>query len=259
MRRSRFLIVLVLVGGAARLEAQALETEDARTLPAGRVIVGYNLEYQTSSAGREIAIPFSGEIGLTNRLEFLIEPVPYTSIRPKAGPRATGAGDMEATLIGLVAQERGGRPAIALGAEVKFPTAHNTLVGTGKSDIACYLIMSKHVGARWDTHFNADYTIQGKPAGASVGNLLSGAFAVQFHLTPATEVFSEVLANTTTGASGPENVLNPEVAGGEVFGSVGLGHNFTTGLFGSVSLTTTTAGPSWCARVSPCASIDGVR
>ena len=237
MRRSPFLIVLFFASGAARLEGQALETEDARTLPAGRVVVGYNFEFQTSSTGREIAVPFSGEIGLSNRLEFLIEPVPYTSIRPKGGKHVTGAGDMEATLIGLLAEERGSRPAIALGAEVKFPTARNNLIGTGKTDFAGYLILSKHLGARWDTHFNAGYTIQGKPAGASVGNLLSGAFAVQFHLTPATEVFSEVLANTTTGASGPENVLNPEVAGGEVFGSVGVGHNFTDALFGSVSLT----------------------
>ena len=91
MRLSTTLIVLASVGGVSRLHAQALETEDARTLPAGRVVVGYNFEYQTSSAGREIAIPFSAEIGLSNRLEFLIEPVPYTSIHPRAGPRATGA------------------------------------------------------------------------------------------------------------------------------------------------------------------------
>ena len=237
MHSSQALVLLATVLGTGRLHAQALETEDARTLPAGRLIVGYNFEYQTSSAGREIAIPFSAEIGLSDRLEFLIEPVPYTSIRPKSGPRATGAGDMEATLIGLLAAERGGRPAIALGAEVKFPTARNTLIGTGKTDVAGYLILSKYLGSRWDTHFNAGYTIQGKPAGASVGNLLSGALAVQFHVTPATELFSEVIANTTTGASGPENVLNPEVAGGEVFGSVGIGHNLTSGLFGSVSLT----------------------
>ena len=237
MRLSTPLFVLVTACGVGRLHAQALETEDARTLPAGRVVVGYNFEFQTSSAGREIAVPFSGEIGLSNRLEFLIEPVPYTSIRPKGGKHVTGAGDMEATLIGLLAEERGSRPAIALGAEVKFPTARKNLIGTGKTDFAGYLILSKHLGRRWDSHFNAGYTVQGKPAGASVGNLLSAALAVQYRLSPTTELFSEVLANTTTGASGPENVLNPEVAGGEVFGSVGVGHNFTDALFGSVSLT----------------------
>ena len=83
MRPTSPLILLAVFGVAGRLHAQALETEDARTLPAGRLIVGYNFEYQTSSAGREIAIPFSAEIGLSSRLEYLIEPVPYTSIRPK--------------------------------------------------------------------------------------------------------------------------------------------------------------------------------
>ena len=52
------------------------------------------------------------EYGITNRLELLLEPVPYTAIRPKAGAHATGGGDLEATATYLVRREtsRGSRP-----------------------------------------------------------------------------------------------------------------------------------------------------
>src|SRR5258707_7701817 len=92
------------VASAAHAQ-QSLETETARTLPAGRVVIGQNLEFQTSGDGTELALPFSAEVGITNRFEFLVEPVPYTTIRPAAGTRATGWGDLEVTLTYLVARE----------------------------------------------------------------------------------------------------------------------------------------------------------
>lgn len=71
--------------------------------------VSGNFEYQISSEGHEAALPFAVEYGVTDRLEFLVEPVAYTAIRPKVGAQASGVG------------------------EVKFPTARNTLIGTGKT------------------------------------------------------------------------------------------------------------------------------
>ena len=70
---------------------------------------------------------------------------------------------------GLPAQA--GVPALALAGEVKFPTARNTLIGTGKADIAAYLIGSKRWG-RLDTHANVSYSVVGQRAsiGLSVDN-----------------------------------------------------------------------------------------
>ncbi len=152
-------------GATSPLAAQMLETETARPLGRGVFEVSGNFEYQTSSEGHEAAVPFAAEYGLTDRLELLVEPVAWTSIRPKAGARATGVGDLEATATWLARAETPGVPAIALAAEVKFPTAHNTLIGTGKTDVAGYLIASKHWG-RLDTHANVSYTVVGGPAGA---------------------------------------------------------------------------------------------
>ena len=74
--------------------AQILETETARPLGKGTLEVGTNFEYQTSSEGHESALPMAVEYGFTDRFELLLEPVAYTAIRPKAGQRATGVGDL---------------------------------------------------------------------------------------------------------------------------------------------------------------------
>jgi hypothetical protein len=116
----------------AQAASQILETETARSIGSGGFELGSNFEYQVSSEGYEIALPFAFEYGLSDRLELLVEPVAYNAIRPKVGPRATGRGDLETTVTYLTRQETVGTPAIALAGEVKFPTTHNTLIGTGR-------------------------------------------------------------------------------------------------------------------------------
>ncbi|MEA2766364.1 MAG: hypothetical protein QOK07_2768, partial [Gemmatimonadaceae bacterium] len=63
------------------LSGQILETETARPLRAGQLEVGAGYEFQHSSEGNETAIPFAFELGITNRLGLLVEPVAYTAIR----------------------------------------------------------------------------------------------------------------------------------------------------------------------------------
>jgi hypothetical protein len=227
--------VLLATATPAPAYAQALETESARLLRAGSLVVAQNVEFQTSSDGTETALPFSIEYALTDRLELLVEPVPYTAIRPRTGSRATGLGDLEATLIGLVASERGGRPALALAGEVKLPTAPRPLIGTGATDFTGYLIASKRFG-RLDAHVNVGYSILGRPAGALVQNIVSGAIAGEYTLAGRSEFFAEVLANTSGTPAGPESVTTPEVAGGAVEASVGFGRHLTPSLFGSFSV-----------------------
>jgi hypothetical protein len=222
-------LLCTLAPAASR--AQMLETETARLLRRGQSKIEMSYEFQRSGEGTESALPFAVEYGLTNRLEILAEPVPYTAIRPKVGRHAVGPGDLEATLTYLVRREGGSVPALAVAGEVKFPTARNDLIGTGKTDYAFFAIGTKRNG-RLQMHANASYTVVGKPAGASLRNVWGGALAVEFFTMPNLEFFGEALGSTASapegegGDSGNPGVLVPEAASGEAVGTVGAAYRF---------------------------------
>jgi len=247
MRGSRsqgFTTILALAFAAlipVTLKAQVLETETARPLRAGQLEVGAGYEFQQSREGDETAIPFAFELGITNRLGLLVEPVAYTAIRPEVGSSATGPGDLEITASYLLRNESGRIPAIAFAVEEKIPTARNSLIGTGRPDHAAYLIVSKRSG-RFDTHANIGYTLVGSPRGLSLSNRIMGALATEFAVTPATLLYGEVLASTAAGggegvAAAPGTPAAPEVSGDEIFGTVGVAHSFVRGSRFSLGLT----------------------
>jgi hypothetical protein len=223
------------------VRAQIFETETARPLRAGQLEVGVGYEFQHSSEGNETAIPFAFELGITNRLGLLVEPVAYTAIRPKAGSSATGPGDLEITASYLLRNESGRIPALALALEEKLPTARNSLIGTGKPDHAAYLIASKRFG-RFDTHANVGYTIVGSPSGLALSNRIMGALASELTLTPSTSLYGEVLASTAAGGGEgavpvPGTPVAPEASGDEIFGTLGIAHSFLSGSRLSLGLT----------------------
>ena len=224
-------LVPVLLGCVASAGAsQVLETETARLLPAHAWKLGSAFEFQTSSEGREAAIPFAIEYGLTNRLELVVEPVPYTAIRPNVGRHATGRGDLEATLTTLVRHETHSIPALAFAAEVKFATARDSLIGSGEPDYTGYLIASKRFGAI-DTHINLAYTIVGRQDTVRLNNVVSFAVAGVYHPSSRIQLFGEVLGNTgAVPGSGEQTPGAPEVAGGELVGTVGAGREMGGGL-----------------------------
>jgi len=218
---------LVALAAPGMCVAQILETETARQLGRGTWELSTNFEYQTSSEGSETALPLAAEYGVADRWEVLLEPVAYTAIRPNVGTRATGVGDMELTVTCLARRESGGTPAVALAGEVKFPTARNTLIGTGKTDLAGYLIASKRLG-RFDTHANLGYTIVGRPSGAQLKNVFNFALASELSLGTRSELYGEILANTAS-SSAPEptgpvqpGTSTPEAPSGEIVTSVGV-------------------------------------
>jgi len=223
--RHAWLLLLLLPGTAA---AQTLETETARFHPAHWLQVASGFEGQFSAEGREAAVPVAIEYALTGTWELLVEPVPYTAIRPKAGPRATGLGDLEVTIVRRLWNETTGRPAVALAGEVKIPTAESPLIGTDKTDYTGYLIASRRVGAV-DLHANLGYTFLGKPAGLNLHNLIDFAVAGTINVG-STMAFAEILGNTAA-AGGPENSAAPEVAGGELSGTIGFGRHLGHNLF----------------------------
>src|SRR5437588_7721287 len=107
MRSPAFALLFI---ATAAFASQPLETETARILPAGTIKLEATNEFQTSKEGTERAFPFVFEYGLGHQTEITIEPVFGTSIRPKRGPRASGAGDLEVTVTHLFIPENGGLP-----------------------------------------------------------------------------------------------------------------------------------------------------
>jgi len=217
------LVLVISLCAAFHVAAQMLETETARLLPVHWWKVGNAFELQSSSEGTEAAIPFAFEYGLSDRLELLVEPVPYTAIRPNAGRHATGAGDIEATITGLVRHETPSFPALALAGEVKFATARDSLIGSGEPDYSAFLIASKRFGS-FDAHVNLAYTIVGRPDTVELNNMWSFAIASVYRPGPRWQLFGEVLGNTgaVPGSESPTSGA-PEVAGGELVGTLGAG------------------------------------
>jgi hypothetical protein len=220
--RTIALLALLSLSTMPALEAQVLETETARLLPAGGLTFGDNFEYQHSGDGSETALPMAIEYGISNRLELLVEPVLFTSIRPKAGSHANGVGDVEVTLTYLMRRETPRTPGFAFAGEVKLPTARNVLIGTGKTDFAGYLIASKQFG-RLVTHANIGYTIVGQPVGAQLDNIMNGAVAAELAVADRTVLFSEILGNSAAAQNAlGESSTTPEAASGEIVGTVGV-------------------------------------
>ncbi len=221
--------------------AQVLETEDSRPLNTGQVELGAGLEYQTSKEGYEAALPLSIEYGISKRLTFLFEPVPFTTIHPKTGRRVTGLGDLEMTLFYQLIKETKGLPSISLSAEVKLPTAKDSLIGTGKTDFTPFLIASKTTG-KFFTSLNFSYTLLGKPKGVVANNLFNYAAGTVFELSSNSIIFGEVYGNTSAsgGADVPEIPGNPqkttEFSGGETVVSGGYGYYVSRNLLLSIGV-----------------------
>ncbi len=242
--RPRWCVLLVIATLAIALplpsSAQILETETARFMDRGGFEVGFAYELQTSADGRENAIPIAFEYALLSRVSVLVEPVPYTAIRPTMGRRATGTGDLEITTSILALAERSRMPALAFAGEVKIPTARDTLIGTRKTDYAVYAIASKKLG-RFDSHANIGYTFVGKPAGFQVSNVLYGAAATEYRAAPKLVVFGEVLAQTAAvpgGESGDAagGQRGPELGANETVGTMGVAYALKRGTLLSFSV-----------------------
>lgn len=232
MNRQYIIITLLFLftTHANTLFSQVLETEDSNPLAKGQFEVGTAIEFQTSKEGTETALPFGLEYGLSKKFTLLFEPVAFTNIHNKTGYTATGIGDLEITLFYQVVTEKRIMPAISISAEVKIPTANNSLIGTGKTDFTPFIIASKTTG-KFYSSANLSYTFLGKPKGVNAGNLFNYAVGTIYNASSKNILFAEFYGNTSAfGSDVPETInttpaVNPttEISGGELVGSVGYG------------------------------------
>lgn len=124
-------------------------------------------------------------------------------------------------LFALAHEETRLLPAFAVAAEVKLPTARDTLIGTRRTDFTPYVIASKRFG-HYDTHLNAGYSFVGKPRGIDVSNTLNFAVGVEDHLNARFDVVGEVLSTSASGAAEGLTGAAPEIAGAEQVGMLGV-------------------------------------
>lgn len=238
-------MLLIVAGSNARGDL-AIETETARILKPGHFEIGSAFEFQTSPTGQEYALPMAVEFGLVSRLEVLVEPVAFTSIQPKDGNSATGVGDLETTLTGLVFEEKQYVPAVALAGEVKFPTAGNRQIGSGEYDYRVYAIASKLIGPV-DVHFNVGYNIIGSPPGVSTRNPIDIEAGAEWFVHPKFDLYGEInyVGSSTSSENAAESGVpiavesntTPEIAAEELVGTVGVRAHAArhVDVFGSVS------------------------
>lgn len=238
-------VSLIVTGSNARGDL-ALETETARILQPGHFEIGSAFEFQTSPTGQEYALPMAVEFGLVPRLEVLVEPVPFTSIQPKDSNSATGVGDLETTLTGLVIEEKQYIPAVAIAGEVKFPTAGNRQIGSGEYDYRVYAIASKLIGPV-DVHVNFGYNIIGSPPGVSTQNPIDVEAGAEWLIHPKFDLYGEInyVGSSTSSENAAESGVpiavesntTPEIAAEELVGTVGVRAHATrhVDVFGSLS------------------------
>ena len=238
--RFTLLAMLLVVQNTARADL-SLETETARTQLQGHYQISMAAEFQYASDGKEAAIPFAFEYGITDRLEVLVEPVPYIGIFAGGEKKIHGLGDIEVTLTYLALPEQEQMPAIAFAAEVKLPTAQDLSIGTREFDYAFYVIASKQIG-NLDLHANLSYTFIGEPTGTSAKDVWSVALAGDYTLNDKWDLFAEVMYTTSAqdgvlpgGDSG--DAVSAEVGGVDIVGTLGARYkiNKDISIFSSVS------------------------
>ena len=235
-----FSILFLLV--PCKIFAQVLETEESKPLLPRQFEIGTGLEFQTAKEGRETALPFAIEYGITKKFTLLIEPVAFTNIHPKVGRRTTGIGDLELTLFYQLVSEKKYLPSISVSGEIKIPTSRDTLIGTGKTDFTTYLIGSKNLG-KFFTSVNLSYTFVGKPANVIASNLFNYALGTIYSVSSKSILFAEVYGNTSAfGKEVPEGITtivsgkSQELSGGETVGAIGYGYHLKKNLLISLGI-----------------------
>jgi len=263
------LVVFTLAFIGYAFADQPLETESAHPPPAGQIEIELTGEYQTSPDGQELAIPLAIEYGITKDLFVIVEPTPYTAILPwtvyrskvinhyktingqvardelghiivwkenQPTNRADGLGDIEATGVLRFVRETKYLPDLAIAGEIKFPTAHNVLIGTGQIDYTAYFIISKLIGPV-DIHLNAGYTVLGPIPGVTLHNQFDYAAAFEWYINKRFNFVGEVIGNTAamknvegTGHSNSATAVTSEVSGGELAGMLGMRVHFSHGI-----------------------------
>lgn len=201
--RERVIVASVLAAAtlaaiAAPAAAKILKTRRPGQYKELALNVGSGFEFESDSEQSEYGFPVLVEYGFTKMLKLNVEPS-YVLVRKKKGGSIEGPGDLETTLTCEFPTERRYRPGLALEGLVKWPTARSGGLGTGQTDYALGVIVSKEF-VPFDMDLNGVYTFVGSPPGVRLENTLGASLAIEWHLTPALDIEAEAV--TAIGAGG---------------------------------------------------------
>jgi hypothetical protein len=99
-------------------------------------------------------------------------------VQEESEARGAGPGDFALSAAVQLLAGTARRPALALAAEAKLPTATNRVVGSGHADWGASLRVTQRVG-RCDVHLNFEHTFTGKPHDAGMRDYSSFAAGLE--------------------------------------------------------------------------------
>jgi len=227
------LLALALAVAAAPVSARILKTRRVTGSKPLALTLGSGFEYETDGEESEYGFPFLVEYGLREWLKLSAEPS-FILIRKKAGGQIASPGDLETTVSIELPTERRYRPGLAFESVVKWPTARDRDVGTGRADYSFGAIVSKEL-VSFDVDLNAVYTVIGDPPGVSLQNTFELSIASEWHLNPRYDLEGEVVTAMGAGGSfrghsgslgGFANIGGPEQGQSESELTLGLARHF---------------------------------
>ena len=191
--------------------------------------VGSGFEYETDGEESEYGFPFLTEYALSDVIKLRAEPS-FVLIRKKAGGTRSGFGDLETAVTFELPTERRYRPALAVEALVKWPTARKGEFGSGQTDYTLGAIVSKEF-VQCDAELNGAYTVVGDPPGVSLKDTFEASGALEWHLNSVFDAVGEAVVaggaggrfrSHTTALGGFANIGGPEQGQTEYEFTLGL-------------------------------------
>lgn len=139
----------------------------------------------------------------TKRLQLLVEATPLESLRPDAGGKLSGFGDIDVTVSWLALPATATRPSVVLGARAKLPTASREALGSGKPDYSALLVVGKEIG-ELELNAETEYVTFGQPGGLQLKDQFLYTLTAEFAFNDFLALYAEAFGQTApvTGESG---------------------------------------------------------
>jgi hypothetical protein len=153
---------------------------------------GYNANFHAPGVSVAQDTPLALRFAASSRFLLELDSDLVISQSLPGGPRATGFGDMQLGIQGVLEHEKESRPGIAVAYYVKLPTASSSKgLGTGRVDHNFVALVSKKFGQNV-VDFNAIYLLAGSAIERGRASSAQGAIAFTHNLSRRAGVQGEV-------------------------------------------------------------------
>ncbi len=161
---------------------------------AGRLTIDTAGELESDQDGKKWVLEAGVQYQVFNRLQLLLEGVPYERSHPNAGKTTSGLGDTGLTLSWLLAGENKSLPSLVVGGKVKLPTAGEG-IGTRRADYSTILVLGKEFG-ELELNLEAEYATFGATPSKALKNQLLYTVTAEYGLTDFLSAYAELFGNS---------------------------------------------------------------